>query len=67
MVLIKNQIAIKLIVTCLNEEGNVQLFINELMTFLPSNIVLTIVLVNNGSHDRTGMIIDILAKNYRNL
>lgn len=27
MVLIKNQIVIKLIVTCLNEEGNVKIFV----------------------------------------
>jgi len=64
MVLIKNQIAIKLIVTCLNEEGNVKIFIDELMASLPSKINIAIVLVNNGSHDRTGIIIDALAQNY---
>ena len=59
-----DQIAIKLIITCLNEEGNVKLFINELMLHLPVKIKISIVLVNNGSNDRTGMIIDTLAKQY---
>ncbi len=64
MVLVKDQITIKLIITCLNEEGNVQDFIEELMEYMPLKINISIVLVNNGSKDRTGSIIDGLAQKY---
>jgi len=64
MVIAKQRIDAKLIVTCLNEEGNVQEFIDELMAHAPEEINLALVLVNNGSSDQTGLIIDSLARKY---
>ncbi|UCE12534.1 MAG: glycosyltransferase [Candidatus Heimdallarchaeota archaeon] len=61
---IDDQIAVKLLVTCLNEEGNVLEFIEELMANLSSKIRLALVLVNNGSNDQTGSIINKLAQKY---
>ena len=60
----EKKVVIKLIVTCLNEEGNVQLFINELMGELPTTVELSLLLINNGSTDDTGSIIDVLAQKY---
>ena len=59
-----NKIPVNLIVTCLNEEGNVQIFIDDLMQNLPPEVDLRITLINNGSSDQTGPLIDELAKTY---
>ena len=67
MTIQEKKVAIKLIVTCLNEEGNVQIFIDELMNELPVNIDLALLLINNGSTDDTGLIIDKLAQNYSSI
>ena len=64
MTIRKNMVAIKLIVTCLNEEGNVQEFINELMDKLSTHVNLALLLINNGSTDKTGSVIDSLAQQY---
>ncbi len=64
MILTENRVAIKLLVTCLNEEGNVQIFVEDLMTNLSPKINLALVLVNNGSSDKTGDVIDSLKRKY---
>jgi len=61
------KLAIKLIVTCLNEEGNVQEFINELMENVSNKVELAILLIDNGSKDNTGAIISSLAQKYSSI
>lgn len=64
MVLPRNQVAIKLLVTCLNEEGNVHVFVEDLMKNLSPKINLALILVNNGSSDKTGDVINSLKQKY---
>ena len=64
---LSDKIKIKFIVSCLNEEGNVEKFINELEENIPPNIEIAIVLINNGSLDNTGSIIKKLAEKYNNI
>ncbi|MHA2106894.1 MAG: glycosyltransferase family 2 protein [Candidatus Hodarchaeales archaeon] len=61
------KLAVKLIVTCLNEEGNVQEFIDELMENLSSEIDLALLLIDNGSSDNTGQVITKLAQKYSSI
>jgi glycosyltransferase involved in cell wall biosynthesis len=63
----RKKLAVKLIVTCLNEEGNVQEFISELIDNLSSDINLKILLIDNGSDDNTGEEISILAQKYSSI
>jgi glycosyltransferase involved in cell wall biosynthesis len=60
----RKKLAVKLISTCLNEEGNVQEFMNELMENLSPDIDLKVILIDNGSSDNTGGIISSLAQKY---
>ncbi len=62
-----NKLAIKLIVTCLNEEGNVQEFIDELIENVSNKVDLAILLIDNGSKDNTGVIISSLAQKYSSI
>ncbi|PWI47249.1 hypothetical protein CEE45_12700 [Candidatus Heimdallarchaeota archaeon B3_Heim] len=63
----KKKLAVKLIVTCLNEEGNVQEFIHELMENISTEVELAILLIDNGSLDNTGAIISSLAQKYSSI
>ncbi len=64
MPLQQKKMNLKLIVTCLNEEGNVQEFIDDLMKNLSTNVKMALILIDNGSTDNTGSIIKLLAKKY---
>lgn len=65
--LTSDKLKIKFIVSCLNEEGNVETFINELEKNIPTNAELAIILINNGSSDNTGPLINQLAEKYSNI
>ena len=61
------KVRIKLIVTCLNEEGNVKEFIDNLMENLLPEVEIDIVLIDNGSSDNTGEVISSLAQKYSSI
>jgi putative flippase GtrA len=55
---------VKLVISCLNEEKNVEVVISDIFKNIPKSISLYIILINNGSNDLTGDKIESLAKNY---
>jgi len=61
---IKKEINIGLIISCLNEEKNLPVFLNELIENISETSNIRIYLIDNGSIDKTGDIIDDYSNRY---
>lgn len=52
-----NEISVKIIISCLNEEKNLDSFLQDLISHINSKLKITLVLIDNGSIDNTWEVI----------